>query len=255
MPYAGHDGVSIHYLVEGRGTPLLLNHWSLGALEGWVDYGYVDRLKREFTVIALDVRGHGKSDKPRDPKAYALEARVGDIVAVLDDLGIERAHFYGYSMGGWIGFGVGRYAPERVRAVAVGGAHPYAQDMSGLRGLLGIGASEGARAFVEKMREVDEDFARVHEPLWLAADFEAQLLAAQDRASLADALPAFRMPWMILCGSEDPVFDNAERARAEIPGASFASLPGLDHGGALRRSDLVVPLLRSFFHEAEKEAG
>jgi len=251
MPVANNDGTRIHYRAEGSGPSLVLQHWSFGSLDGWYDYGYVTALKENHRVIVLDARGHGRSDRPHDPKEYALEKRVGDVIAVLDDLEIERAHFYGYSMGGWIGYGIAKHAPHRFRSVAVGGAHPYAQDMSGLRGLLAGAVSEGPRAFVETMREVDEDFTRIHEPHWMAADFGAQLLAAQDRASLADVLPTISLPWQVLCGCEDSIFEDAKRACGAIPGARFESMPGLDHGGALQRSDLVVPILRTFFAEAE----
>jgi pimeloyl-ACP methyl ester carboxylesterase len=87
------------------------------------------RLRRgpeaELSARPLDARGHGESDKPHDPAAYALALRVGDVVAVLDSLAIEKAHYWGYSMGGWIGFGMAKYAPERLHSLVIGGAHPY----------------------------------------------------------------------------------------------------------------------------------
>jgi pimeloyl-ACP methyl ester carboxylesterase len=55
-----------------------------------------------------------------------LPLRVSDIVAVLDELGIEKAHYYGYSMGGWIGFGMAKHASDPLRTLIIGGAHPYA---------------------------------------------------------------------------------------------------------------------------------
>ena len=126
MPYADNEGIRIHYKTEGEGSPLVLQHWSLATMENWYDYGYVSALKNDYRLILLDARGHGGSDKPHTPDAYELEKRVEDIVAVLDDLGIAKAHYFGYSMGGWIGFGVARYAPERFRSLIIGGAAPYA---------------------------------------------------------------------------------------------------------------------------------
>ena len=79
MPYVNNGNVRIHYAIEGDGPPVVLNHWSLGTLEGWRVNGFIDRLSANYTVIALDVRGHGKSDKPHDLAAYALENRVGDV--------------------------------------------------------------------------------------------------------------------------------------------------------------------------------
>ena len=80
----------------------------------------------EFRLIYADHRGHGRSDKPHDPSAYAMPLRVADAVAVLDRLGIERAHFIGRSWGGRLCFGVGEHAPERGRSLVIGGNQPYA---------------------------------------------------------------------------------------------------------------------------------
>jgi len=249
VPYADSDGVRIHYRIEGSGPPLVLNHWSLGSSRGWFEYGFVERLADGFTVIAHDVRGHGKSDKPADPQAYRLDLRVKDVIAVLDDLGVKRSFFYGYSMGGWIGFGVSHLVPDRFHAVAIGGAHPYAQSMAGLRDLLKIGVDRGAEAFIEQMEGSAEGFLRAHEPEWMTADFTAQWAAALDRESMEETLPTIDCPCLIVAGTEDPVFDEAGRASRAIRGARFESLAGLDHGGALMRSDVVVPLLREFFQK------
>jgi len=117
MPYATNQNVRIHYQVEGEGLPLVLQHGFSNSLDTWYERGYVDLLKHDYRLILIDARGHGASDKPHDPEAYALQLRAGDIVAVLDQLHIAHAHFFGYSMGGWIGFGLAQYAPERFPAL------------------------------------------------------------------------------------------------------------------------------------------
>lgn len=251
MPYADNQGTCIHYETEGSGPPLVLQHWSLGSLDGWHEYGYINALKDSYLVVALDVRGHGASDSPHDPAPYALDNRVGDIVAVLDDLSIECAHYYGYSMGGWIGFGIAQYAPHRFGSLAIGGAHPYEQEMSGLRDLLTVGVDQGARAFIDLLKGMFGDFARRHEAQWLEADFVAQRAAAGDRSSLEAVLPTIECPCLVLAGAEDSIFASAERACKAIPQGRFEALPGMDHGDVLARSDLVVPILRAFFEEVD----
>ena len=79
----------------------------------------------EFRLIFADHRGQGGSDKPRDASAYALATRVADAVAVLDVLGIERAHFLGSSWGARLGFALGEHAPERVLSLVLCGNQPY----------------------------------------------------------------------------------------------------------------------------------
>ena len=129
MPFATNQGVRIHYRVEGEGPALVLQHGITWNMEGWARYGYVDALRPHYRLILVDARGHGGSDKPHEASAYELSLHVGDIVAVLDALDIPVAHFWGYSMGGWFGFGFAKYAPERARGLIIGGAHPYGRSL------------------------------------------------------------------------------------------------------------------------------
>jgi len=98
MPYAINQGVRIHYEVEGEGPPIVLQHGFTRDLGFWRQFGYVDAPKHNYQLILLDARGHGLSDKPHDPSAYAWELRVSDVTAVLDHLDIRKAHFWGYSI-------------------------------------------------------------------------------------------------------------------------------------------------------------
>lgn len=106
----------------------MLLHGLGGSMEMWYDSGYEKPLKNDYQLILIDVRGHGASDKPHDPKSYKSELLVSDVVAVLDDLNINKAHFLGYLMGGWIGFGIAKYAPERFKSLIRGGMNPYEAD-------------------------------------------------------------------------------------------------------------------------------
>ncbi len=148
MPYVNNKGVQIHYRSEGNGTPLVLHHWSFGTLEDWYDYGYVEGLKNDNQLILIDSRGNGTSDKFYKPEDYTLKNRVSDLVAVLDNLKIADSHFYGYSLGGWIGFGAALYAPGRFRSLIIGGQHPYEQSLSELREFAKYGIKNGHKAFI-----------------------------------------------------------------------------------------------------------
>src|SRR5512143_3070684 len=107
-------GVRIHYEVEGSGPPLVLQHGFSQSLADWRVAGYVEALRDHHQLILVDARGHGGSDKPHDSAAYTTGHHAADIVAVLDALGLQRADYWGYSMGGWIGFGMAKHAPERL---------------------------------------------------------------------------------------------------------------------------------------------
>src|SRR5436190_1642817 len=82
MPYATGSGVRIHYEVEGSGPPLVLHAGFVGTLADWHDFGYVDALKKENTLVLLDPRGQGESDKPHEAAAYTADQRVADVLAV-----------------------------------------------------------------------------------------------------------------------------------------------------------------------------
>jgi pimeloyl-ACP methyl ester carboxylesterase len=255
MPYANNRGIRIYYQTEGEGPPLVLHHWSLATLDSWYDYGYVSGLKNDYRLILLDARGHGASDKPYRPEAYELKKRIEDIVAVLDDLGIAQTHFFGYSMGGWIGFGVARYAPERFWSLLIGGQHPYAQKMDGLRQLVQYGIENGEEAFVAMW---EENFgtlpSRTRERI-LAYDYEALLAVAQDRESLEAVLPTMRMPCLLYVGEMDEVYPLAKECSGKMPNVTFITLPGLDHGEAIKRSDAVLPHVKRFLATVNQESS
>jgi pimeloyl-ACP methyl ester carboxylesterase len=255
MPYADNQGIRIHYQTEGDGPPLVLHHWSLATLQSWYDYGYVSALKDDHRLVLLDARGHGASDKPHRPEAYELEKRVEDIVAVLDDLGIAQADFFGYSMGGWIGFGVVRYAPERFRSLIIGGQHPRAQSMDGLRQLVRYGLENGPEALVALWEESFGALPPQTRERMLAYDYEALFAVAHDRESLEAVLPAMRMPCLLYVGEMDEVYAIARACAKQMSNVTFATLPGLDHGQAITRSDQVLPHVKRFLAAVNQRAG
>jgi pimeloyl-ACP methyl ester carboxylesterase len=253
MPYANNQGIRIYYQSEGKGAPLVLHHWSFATLESWYDYGYVSALKNDYHLILLDARGHGASDKPHAPEYYGLEQRVGDIVAVLDDLGVAQAHFFGYSMGGWIGFGIARHAPERFRSLIIGGQHPYAQSLDGLRQIVRHGIENGAEAFVAMWEENFSPLSPQQKRRMLAYDFVALMAVAQDRPSLEAVLPTMTMPCLLIVGEQDDVYSAAKACARQMPNVSLVTLPGLDHGETIRRSDLTLLHVKRFLAAVQQQ--
>lgn len=116
------DGTKIHYVVVGEGEPVVLIHgFSANLQQNWKMPGIIDALKDDFQVIAIDNRGHGRSDKPHDVEQYGMEM-IEDPIRLLDHLGIEKAHFVGYSLGGFITGKILTTFPERVITATLGGA-------------------------------------------------------------------------------------------------------------------------------------
>jgi pimeloyl-ACP methyl ester carboxylesterase len=246
MPYADNGSVRIHYQVEGEGPPLVLQHGFTESLVDWYEAGYVKALRPDYRLILLDARGHGASDKPHDPDAYALNRRVADVVAVLDALGIAKALYWGYSMGAWIGFGLAKYAEERVCALVIGGQHPYARSMESLRLMVRRGIAQGSGAFVAGMEEMFGPESAKRKGRLLSADLEAYLALAQDRTGLEDILPTMLMPCCLYAGEIDPIYPGVKTCSRHIPRVTFFSLPGLSHCEAYARSELVLPRVTGF---------
>jgi len=246
MPYATNQGVRIHYRVEGEGPALLLQHgftWNMG---GWSRHGYVEALRPHYRLILVDARGHGASDKPHDSAAYALLLRVGDVVAVLDALDARTAHFWGYSMGGWIGFGLAKYAPERVRGLIIGGAHPYERRLPSSARLDG----SDPKAFVEALlARLGVDFATLSaekQAEFFDNDFLALAAAQGDRPRMEDILPTMRMPCFLYSGEADGVLPDMQKCVQQMPHATFVSLPSLNHPEAFYRANVVLPHVIKF---------
>lgn len=250
MPYAfSQDGVRIHYQTEGSGPPLLLQHGFGGSLDAWRQFGYLQALRRDHQTVLLDARGHGASDKPHEQAAYALERRVADVIAVLDALGIPKVVFAGYSMGGWIGFGMAKHAPQRLRALIIGGAHPFADTRwNAFKHIDG----HDPEAFIAALEAVvAQAIAPQDRALVLANDLRALAAAAQVRPSLEDVLATWTLPCLLYAGQADPRYVAVQACARRLRHATLVTLPGVDHSGGFLRSDLVTPPLMRFLAALE----
>lgn len=259
MPYADNDGVQIRYEITGSGAPLVLHPGFMGNLEDWDDAGYVSALSDQYSLIRIDPRGQGRSDTPREPATYAAQHRVGDVLAVLDGEGIDRAHFWGYSMGGGIGFTMGRTAPQRLRSLVLGAASPFHEPVSPNEadGILDD-LRTGMTTLVRKWEVAVPDFwlSDGERARWLAADAEALAAARTQRLRepfiAEDALAGITIPTLLYAGTSDSmaVLDALERAARLMPNAAVVVLEGLDHAQTLARSDLVLPHVLRFLAQS-----
>src|SRR5262245_23137880 len=229
MPHVTHQGIRIHYQVTGEGPPLVLQHGFTQSVKSWHMAGYVDVLQSHYQLILVDARGHGASDKPHAPAAYELPLYVGDIVAVLDALHLRTVPFWGYSMGGWIGFGMAKYAPERVQALIIGGQHPYGRRLSARRPDGSDPQAFVVALFGERPRQSSE-----RQDELFANDFRALAAAQQDRPSLEDLLPTMTIPCLLYVGEADGAFPHVQACVKDMPNATLAALPGFNHGEGIR---------------------
>jgi pimeloyl-ACP methyl ester carboxylesterase len=238
MPFASNRAQRIHYTVDGSGPLVVLQHGLLMDVECWKQSGIVDALSDGFRVACVDSLGHGLSDKPSDPELCGQEQRAGDIVAVIDDLGYDRAHLIGYSMGGWLAVGVAKHHPKRLASLVLGGWDPVNGLPPGPKGPL---------SFDFFMR-----FAKRTTPAlvqWVTPEFEPGVRACFETLSqlqgARDAVLTADFPVMIWEGQGDPGHDPM-RAFATANGLPFLSTSGDHVAAVLRPSSETVTGIRAF---------
>ncbi len=254
MPYADNEGVRIYYEVEGQGPPLVLAHGLSGSMKSWEKSGYTGALNKDFQLVLFDARGHGRSDKPRETSAYGLKM-ADDVVKVLDHIGIQRAHYFGYSMGGKIGYWVARRHLRRFHSLIIGGQSPRDDERlkearrqlrEGLTTLL----NDPQAYLLQREEATGRPLTLEERENTLAVDARV-LIAVVDAAEhvppVSDGeLSAISVPCLLFSGDLDPSHTGAKEAAGLMPHARFVSLPQLDHAKAGMSSHLVVPLIKEF---------
>jgi non-heme chloroperoxidase len=221
-------GVTLHYVTKGEPDkiPIIFVH---GYIDSWVSFREVlAALPPKFPTVALDLRGHGDSDKP--VCCYTLEDFKDDVIALMDALGLKKANIVGHSMGSFIAQSVALHSPERVHRLILIGSAPAAAKNAVLRELTpmiqGLGdpvprdfvvdfqtpANPIAKPFFEML--VAESM-KVPAKVWKAA--WAGLLAVDNTAALKN----ITAPTLVMWGNQDQLFKRGEQDSllAKIPGA------------------------------------
>jgi len=243
---------------------LVMMHGISSNIQMWRENGYTEQLAGDYRLILLDARGHGASDKPHSPGEYRADLIAGDVVAVLDDLGVKKTHYLGYSMGAAIGFFcLTRYALARFDSLILGGYGPYRSRMgqerqgpSPLRRAFEVGVEKGVDAYIAERERI---IGRPMPANWRARqrvnDFRA-LIAMIDAMvqwpSAEELLPRMTLPCLVYAGDRDNLYSGAKEGASRMPNATFVSLPGLDHQQAQERIDLVLPHIKKFLAEVSK---
>ena len=243
------SGHAYALLRRGQGQPLLLLHGFTGDGTTWRGIG--DSLSQDYELLALDLLGHGDSDAPTSPQAYAMESAAGDIISLLDALQLERVHLLGYSLGGRLALCLALDYPRRIRSLILESASPGIADKTEREtrrqrdNQLAAGIeARGIASFVDFWERL---------PLWdsqrglAAAVLDAQRaqrlrnserglagslrgMGAGAQASLWNALPQLQAPTLLIVGALDAKYRrlNAEMAES-IPNARLAVIDGAGH--------------------------
>lgn len=226
-----HQGLRLAYFDEGdpAGEPILLIHgFASTANVNWVHPGWLKTLADAgYRVIALDNRGHGASDKPREVDAYRPWVMAEDAMALLDHLTLPDAHLMGYSMGARISTFATLAHPGRVRSLVLGG--------------LGIGMTDGVgdwdpiadALLAPSLEDVTHARGRMFRAFADQTKSDREALAAcirgsRDLVSRAD-MGRIDVPTLIGVGTKDDIAGSPQELAALMPNARALDIPNRDH--------------------------
>ncbi len=247
MPYARTDDrVRIYYEEHGAGTPLVLAYGIGGNTEMW-DVN-VPGLSARHRLTLYEPRGHGRSDSPTDPAKYSFERWTADLAAVLDRLGIRRAHVGGLSLGAGIATRFALRHPGRVRSLVVTNSSsavglPLSVENLVMRARsIEITLNQGMEAMAEYAMQANPNLA---ERLRLDPAAKEEFYAEYRRLTpvgyanalrallamdyIAADLPRLRMPVLLIGGDRDPSLEPMKVMHRKVRGSKLVVLSPASH--------------------------
>ena len=263
------NGVKIRYVTEGAGVPVVLIHGWMSDSSMWgrdrSGNTKLDTTRADgFQLIALDCRGHGKSDKPHDVEKYGAEM-AADVVRLLDHLEIEKAHLVGYSMGAFVAGKVAATHPERVLSVVYAGQGPLivgekSSDSSEIE-IFAKAVDEGKDlgAYIlavtppNKPKPTEEAATAIAKWLYDGKDVQAFAAAGRSLTNLEvfeEQLRKCKAPVLFIHGGNesDGVKNRVAAARKVLGRGEVRIIEGADHITTLTRPEFgsaILEFLRS----------
>jgi pimeloyl-ACP methyl ester carboxylesterase len=215
------NGIKLYYAVYGSGEPLLMLHGGLGHSDVWG--AQIPAFAKKYKVIAVDSRGHGRSTRDDHPFGYDLMA--DDVVALMDNLGIDKASIVGWSDGGIIGLDIAIRHPERLDKLFAFGAN---YNLSGLKD--DIDTNPTFNAYIER---AGKDYERLS-PTPKDYDDFVQAIAAMwysEPDFSKEQMMGIKSPVAIADGEHDEAIrpEHTKEMAELIPGAKLVILPNVSH--------------------------
>lgn len=244
--YFDSNGVKIHYVTAGEGEAVVLIHGWMGDTTMWgADAAGNTKLSPlpGFEVIAIDCRGHGKSDKFYDPKQYGAEM-AEDVVRLLDHLKIKKAHLIGYSMGSFIVGKVAATHPDRVLSIVYGGQAPLLTGESGSKEIevfaKAVDEGKGLGAYIlyvspsDKPKPTEEQADAIAKYMFGKKDVKALAAAGLSFNGLevtSDALVKCKAPTLFIYGSKesDNLHERVASLHKLLAGTEVKIIEGANH--------------------------
>ena len=253
------DGTRLHYIVDGRGAPIVLVGGKTSNIDGaW--WRYIPALASRYKVIAFDNRGAGQSDKPKAP--YTAQMMADDALTVLHAAGEQSAHWFGISLGGMILEQLALDHPETVRSLILGATSCG-----------GRGPAAGASPLPAALADSPlRRYANLYEPNfilehadWVADDasrfgkMPLHAIVCQDQAvarhDVCGRLGEIRQPVLVLHGRQDQMVavNRGEELAARLPNARLRILDPAGHQFHSEQFRTVLQLVTDFVDEIERQ--
>ncbi len=247
MATINRDGVNIYYEDNGSGPAVLLSHGYSATTRMWA--GQVEALKGHYRVITWDMRGHGQSDSPDDPKAYSEQATVDDMAAILKHLGIDKAVIGGLSLGGYMSLAFNVAHPDMVRALMLFDTGPGYKNPVGREGW-----NETARKRAEVFESKGLDALGSSAEVRVAQHRSAQGLAHAARGMLAqfdsrviESLLDINVPTLVLVGDKDtPFLGGTDYMANKIPNSTRVVIENAGHASNIDQPEAFNAAVKSF---------
>ena len=218
--FAPVNGIKIWYATFGRGEPVVMIHGGLANSSYWGHQ--VRALQKQYQVIVMDSRGHGRSGRNEQPYGYDLMA--SDVVGLLDHLKIERAAIVGWSDGAIIGLDIAMKHPERVSKLFAFAAN------SDPSGVADIAKSDVFNAYIARAGEEYKRLSPTPADYKNFVDEITKMWETQPNWTAAD-LARIKVPTWIVDADHDEAIkrENTEFMAANIPGAGLLIQPQVSH--------------------------
>ncbi|HEX6349015.1 MAG TPA: alpha/beta hydrolase [Candidatus Dormibacteraeota bacterium] len=263
------DGVRLYFEETGSGPSILFIHEFAGDHRSWAPQ--VRHFAGRYRCIAYNARGYPPSEVPESIEAYSQQRAVADAIAVLDEVGIERAHIVGLSMGGFCALHLGLQHPERAHSLVVAGcgygatpsgthefskesaanADGFEYDFEANVDRYGHGPTrvqleaKNPRVFAEFLRQLGE-----HSPIGSALTLRGVQMRRPNLYDLREQLARLSLPTLVVTGDEDePCLEPDLMLKRTIPGAALAVIPKTGHACNLEEPALFNSLVDAFLVE------
>ena len=274
MPTVAANGIDIYYELWGEGPPLVMAHGFCGCTDEWRPL--VLPLAKRRRLLLYDVRGHGRTEAPKDPALYSMPIFAADQAALMRALGIERAYVGGGSMGGMIAAQFAVDYPEMVSSLLLcdttcgNGSDPgpageferfLAEAFVQMEHIaVEHGFQELARRELEWARENDLHFDERPEPEDMGlrrleqmslAGYVGANRAIRERPDLLARLSGIRAPTLVLVGEWDGFLPCSRLAHERIAGSRLALIERSPHGTPTWRPEAFRETIRRFLDDVE----